>query len=167
MTSGAILSKGGREGESEHLRQPPTPAPAVQVCATDIRDSEGPRGPREGQEALDREPEKQMKEVGTLGAAFSPAGCPVEAVPTGYGFVTAQACSPHCLCQPHPSPVGTGGARGVRAVAKATSRGRGWERGKSSPLGTSHLCWLAPPCPGAPGGAEGVGSHYGTKDVIT
>lgn len=52
MTSGAVQGKGGREGKSDYLVQPTTLAPAVQVCAAGITDSEGPQGPPERTRSL-------------------------------------------------------------------------------------------------------------------
>lgn len=50
-------------------------------------------------------------------------------------------------------------------MAKAGGRGGpDAGEGRPAPLDTSPLCWLSALKPG-PG--EGVGSHYGTKDVIT
>lgn len=70
---------------------------------------------------------------------------------------------------PHPEAGSTGGALSAQGEwalwpRPGAGEGRMRVRGGPAPLDTSPLCWLAALKPG-PG--EGVGSHYGTKDVIT
>lgn len=62
--------------------------------------------------------------------------------------LSARGCSPHCVCQPswHWRELGREGC------GRDCWQGKGWTEGegRSAPLGTSPLCWLASPRPRTP-----------------
>lgn len=101
-----------------------------------------------------------MQEADILGVAFSPTSCLVpKGVTVGYGFVTAQARSLYSLFQPHPNP-GALEVPGERGLQPRLLAGRELEVGGGQPSSPQAPAPFAHP-------GDGVGSHYGTKDVIT
>lgn len=131
MTSGATLSRRGREGKSDSLVQ----FALQHLLSTSVPQAlwtfDGSWGPPERTRSLSREPERDARGRYFEGAPSHP---PAAWCPRGTAWSLAQACSLHSLCQLHPSSVGIGGARGVRVMAKTAGRGR-------AGMGTSPLCW--------------------------